>query len=58
MTDDSTLGHVDLLKVYFEGVNPKLPTGGKMSMKIGSVRQPMSMDQLVNLFRKGGGAAW
>mmetsp|Transcript_25439 Transcript_25439/g.45227 ORF Transcript_25439/g.45227 Transcript_25439/m.45227 type:complete len:813 (+) Transcript_25439:102-2540(+) len=43
LTDDHTLGHVDLLiKVYFANVHPKFPEGGKMSqslesMKIGDV---------------------
>jgi len=43
MTDDDTVGHVDLLvKVYFAGVHPAFPKGGKMSqhlesMKVGDV---------------------
>ena len=39
MTDDSTLGHVDLLvKVYFKGVNPNFPEGGKMSQHLESMK--------------------
>ena len=39
MTDDSTLGHVDLLvKVYFKGVNPNFPQGGKMSQHLESMQ--------------------
>jgi len=39
MTDDSTLGHVDLLvKVYFAGVHPKFPEGGKMSQHLESMK--------------------
>jgi len=38
-TDDSTLGHVDLLvKVYFKGVHPKFPDGGKMSQHLESMK--------------------
>eukprot|EP00438_Fugacium_kawagutii_P012426 Skav201768 [mRNA] locus=scaffold2375:11755:14371:- [translate_table: standard] len=34
MTDDNTLGHVDLLvKVYFKGVHPAFPEGGDLSRK-------------------------
>jgi len=39
MTDDTTLGHVDLLiKVYFAGVHPKFPEGGKMSQHLDSMK--------------------
>eukprot|EP00435_Cladocopium_sp_Y103_P035174 s227_g9.t1 len=39
MTDDSTLGHVDLLvKVYFKGVHPSFPEGGKMSQHLESMK--------------------
>ncbi|CAJ1357502.1 unnamed protein product [Effrenium voratum] len=39
MTDDSTLGHVDLLvKVYFKGVHPNFPEGGKMSQHLDSMK--------------------
>lgn len=39
MTDDSTLGHVDLLvKVYFRGVHPNFPEGGKMSQHLESMK--------------------
>jgi len=39
MTDDATLGHVDLLvKVYFAGVHPRFPEGGKMSQHLESLR--------------------
>jgi len=39
MTDDSTVGHVDLLvKVYFKGVHPKFPDGGKMSQHLESMQ--------------------
>lgn len=35
MTDDATLGHVDLLvKVYFPNVHPAFPEGGKMSQHL------------------------
>ena len=38
MTDDSTVGHVDLLvKVYFKGVNPNFPDGGKLSQHLDSM---------------------
>merc|ERR1719263_70573 len=38
MTDDHTLGHVDLLvKVYFAGTHPKFPEGGKMSQHLESL---------------------
>eukprot|EP00438_Fugacium_kawagutii_P012430 Skav201772 [mRNA] locus=scaffold2375:29483:33783:- [translate_table: standard] len=38
MTDDNTLGHVDLLvKVYFKGVHPAFPEGGKMSQHLDSM---------------------
>mmetsp|Transcript_8023 Transcript_8023/g.18744 ORF Transcript_8023/g.18744 Transcript_8023/m.18744 type:complete len:895 (-) Transcript_8023:267-2951(-) len=38
MTDDETLGHVDLLiKVYFKNVHPKFPDGGKMSQHLESM---------------------
>jgi len=39
MTDDTTLGHVDLLvKVYFAGVHPRFPEGGKMSQHLDSMK--------------------
>eukprot|EP00931_Biecheleriopsis_adriatica_P040108 TRINITY_DN2294_c0_g1_i6.p1 TRINITY_DN2294_c0_g1~~TRINITY_DN2294_c0_g1_i6.p1 ORF type:complete len:888 (+),score=173.87 TRINITY_DN2294_c0_g1_i6:53-2716(+) len=39
MTNDSTLGHVDLLvKVYFAGVHPKFPDGGAMSQHLESMK--------------------
>jgi nitrate reductase (NAD(P)H) len=39
MTDDETLGHVDLMvKVYFKGVHPKFPDGGKMSQHLESMK--------------------
>ena len=39
MTDDSTLGHVDLLvKVYFKNVHPRFPEGGKMSQHLESMK--------------------
>jgi len=39
MTDDETLGHVDLMiKVYFKGVHPKFPDGGKMSQHLESMQ--------------------
>jgi nitrate reductase (NAD(P)H) len=39
MTDDATLGHVDLLvKVYFAGVHPRFPDGGKMSQHLESLQ--------------------
>ena len=39
MTDDSTVGHVDLLvKVYFKGVHPKFPEGGMMSQHLDSMK--------------------
>jgi len=39
MTDDSTVGHVDLLvKVYFAGVHPAFPKGGKMSQHLESLK--------------------
>lgn len=38
MTDDHTLGHVDLLiKVYFANMHPKFPEGGKMSQHLESM---------------------
>ena len=45
MTDDSTLGHVDLLvKVYFKGVHPSFPEGGKMSQHLDSMKIGDSID--------------
>ena len=45
MTDDSTLGHVDLLvKVYFKGVNPNFPEGGKMSQHLESMKLGDAID--------------
>lgn len=45
MTDDETLGHVDLLvKVYFKGVHPKFPDGGKMSQHLESMQIGDSID--------------
>ncbi|CAJ1396652.1 unnamed protein product [Effrenium voratum] len=45
MTDDSTLGHVDLLvKVYFKGVHPNFPEGGKMSQHLNSMEIGDSID--------------
>ncbi|CAE7742023.1 NITA [Symbiodinium sp. CCMP2592] len=45
MTDDSTLGHVDLLvKVYFKGVHPSFPDGGKMSQHLDSMKIGDSID--------------
>eukprot|EP00437_Effrenium_voratum_P067650 CAMPEP_0181509006 /NCGR_PEP_ID=MMETSP1110-20121109/60095_1 /TAXON_ID=174948 /ORGANISM="Symbiodinium sp., Strain CCMP421" /LENGTH=242 /DNA_ID=CAMNT_0023638497 /DNA_START=1 /DNA_END=729 /DNA_ORIENTATION=- len=45
MTDDSTLGHVDLLvKVYFKGVHPSFPDGGKMSQHLESMKIGDSID--------------
>jgi len=39
MTDDSTAGHVDLLvKVYFAGVHPAFPKGGKMTQHLESLK--------------------
>mmetsp|Transcript_52754 Transcript_52754/g.97640 ORF Transcript_52754/g.97640 Transcript_52754/m.97640 type:complete len:902 (-) Transcript_52754:90-2795(-) len=39
MTDDETVGHVDLLvKVYFKNVHPKFPDGGKMSQHLESMK--------------------
>merc|ERR1712039_615412 len=39
MTDDTTRGHVDLLvKVYFAGVHPNFPEGGKMSQHLESMQ--------------------
>ncbi|CAE8639264.1 unnamed protein product [Polarella glacialis] len=39
MTDDETLGHVDfLVKVYFAGVHPAFPKGGKMSQHLESMK--------------------
>jgi len=39
MTDDDTVGHVDLLiKVYFAGVHPAFPKGGKMSQHLESMK--------------------
>jgi len=39
MTDDETVGHVDLLvKVYFRNVHPKFPDGGKMSQHLNSMK--------------------
>jgi len=39
MTDDTTVGHVDLLvKVYFKGVNTRFPDGGKMSQHLESMQ--------------------
>lgn len=39
MTDDSTLGHVDLLvKVYFANTHPRFPDGGKMSQLLDSMQ--------------------
>jgi len=45
ITDDSTLGHVDLLvKVYFKGVHPSFPDGGKMSQHLDSMKIGESID--------------
>jgi len=45
MTDDSTLGHVDLLvKVYFKGVHPNFPDGGKMSQHLDNMKIGDSID--------------
>jgi len=45
MTDDSTKGHVDLLvKVYFKGVHPSFPDGGKMSQHLDSMKIGDSID--------------
>lgn len=39
MTDDHTLGHVDLLvKVYFANTHPRFPEGGKMSQHLESMK--------------------
>eukprot|EP00930_Biecheleria_cincta_P079161 TRINITY_DN668_c0_g1_i2.p1 TRINITY_DN668_c0_g1~~TRINITY_DN668_c0_g1_i2.p1 ORF type:complete len:894 (+),score=177.37 TRINITY_DN668_c0_g1_i2:70-2751(+) len=39
MTDDHTLGHVDLLvKVYFANTHPRFPEGGKMSQHLDSMK--------------------
>lgn len=39
MTDDATLGHVDfLVKVYFAGVHPQFPDGGKLSQHLESMK--------------------
>lgn len=39
MTNDSTLGHVDLLvKVYFANTHPRFPDGGKMSQHLESMK--------------------
>jgi NAD(P)H-flavin reductase len=39
MTDDCTVGHVDLLiKVYFANVHPRFPDGGKMSQLLDSMQ--------------------
>jgi len=39
MTDDETVGHVDLLvKIYFAGVHPAFPKGGKMSQHLESMK--------------------
>jgi nitrate reductase (NAD(P)H) len=39
MTDDNTLGHVDLLvKVYFANTHPRFPEGGKMSQHLESMK--------------------
>ena len=44
-TDDSTKGHVDLLvKVYFKGVHPSFPDGGKMSQHLDSMKIGDSID--------------
>jgi len=38
MTDDCTTGHVDfIVKVYFAGIHPKFPEGGKMSQHLESM---------------------
>lgn len=45
MTDDTTLGHVDLLvKVYFAGVHPKFPQGGKMSQHLEAMKVGDTID--------------
>mmetsp|Transcript_20849 Transcript_20849/g.46852 ORF Transcript_20849/g.46852 Transcript_20849/m.46852 type:complete len:904 (-) Transcript_20849:42-2753(-) len=60
MTDDETVGHVDLLvKVYFKNVHPKFPDGGKMSQHLESMKIGDTIDvkgPLGEVIYKGNGS--